>query len=129
MGKIVKPTEFYRLYDDITDTYSLECIDLSKLGEIFDDLDSLFAPGSFHNTALKMIITHQCVPTLKKFRTNNQLSKEEISKYLNKNLLRYLKLFIMCDSNSYLLNRCRHLREVHKKEFDSVFEKYELLCK
>jgi len=127
-AKISKPTEYYQLYKDILDIHSLECIDISKLPELIEDLDSLFIPGSFHNTTVKMILMHQCLPTLKKFHTNYKLSESMISIFLNKDMLRNMKLFIMCDSNSYLLNTRRHLIEVHKEEFDAVFKKYELLC-
>ncbi len=127
-AKYSKMITFYDMKWNRDNTVGLECSDLSKLGQLLSGVDEVFAPRSFHNDVVRLVMLHQCVPTIEKFRFNNQIEPEEVATYVDRRLLRYLKLFTECDSNSYLLNINRHLIPVHKKEFDSVFMKYEKMC-
>ena len=128
-AKKIKVMTYYELRKNTVNTLPLECTDLTRLDEFVQELDSIHVPGGFHNTVTKIIMMHQCIPTLEKFKIDNQLSFEDVGKYVNKQLLCYLKTFAICDSNSYILNVNRHLIPIHRAEFDTVFQKYESICK
>ena len=127
-AKIHKPMQIFDFESKLMNTVTMETTDLLKLPELLNELDSIYNPGSFHNTVVKLIMIHQCIPTLEKFSVNNQIHKKEVPKYLNKWMLKYFKTFTICDSNSYILNLFSHLIPVYKKEFDIVFQKYENIC-
>ncbi len=127
-AKLRKIITFYELRKNTWNTFELECSDLSQLADLMVDLNSIYAEGTFENMVVKLIMMHQSVPTLEKFRIDNQLKEAEVGKYVNKQLLRYIKTFTICDSNSYILNINRHLIPLHLQEFDTVFRKYESLC-
>jgi len=128
-SKAIKQITYYELRKNRMNTYDMECEDLTKLDEILGDLNQIYSENSFHNLVVKLILLHQCIPTLQKFRIENQLSEREVPKYFDAQMLRYIKTFTMCDSNSYLLNVNRHCIETHRKEFDEVFNRYDLILK
>ncbi len=88
-------------------------------------IDKLFEKNSFFNDILRLILLHQSLPCLEKFKTDLHIPKETIPNYFDHRLMKLMKVLMQYDSESYLINFRRDYLILHRIEFNEVFKIYD----
>ena len=95
------------------------------LDEILDALDRVFKKGEFLNDVIRLVLMHQGLPSLKKFSLDEYIPYQHIPKYFTPRLLKLMKILMISDSESYLVNWHQEFIIPHREEFYKIFQKYD----
>jgi len=99
--------------------------DHSKLPEIFQRLDYFFHRESSVMRVIKGIMFHQSINCLPEYPNTRVLYEEEITQFLDKKDLEYLKILMYNDTMSYELPRIsERTREKRRQQIDDKIDQF-----
>lgn len=97
--------------------------DNSRIPELFGRLDAILAADSAPNRMIKIVLLHHSVDVLKLWPQANPLTRPQIERWLDQELLVLLRILMLADCDGWELLNARTCNE-YRREIRAMFDRY-----